>query len=178
MREVGISSLDTRDIPYKSLKKVISSQHFRTVTDTKQFLFGTSVDTEQDKLVALLKGLLLHDDEHESRKEARRLILVGHGFSFEIQVLRGLGINLALAPKVENIFDTYYLGQEVFGQDFNLSRLTTQLGIHRGHFHNAGNDAGFFLRAMLLLAIHGLLQSDSHEQLKLRLEKYDQIARF
>jgi hypothetical protein len=53
-------------------------------------------------------------------------------------------------------FDTHYFGLEVFGEHFNLSRLVKQVGIQGSHFHNAGNDANFTLRAMLLLAIHDL----------------------
>jgi hypothetical protein len=174
LREVGISRLDTRDIRYKEPEKIISSQHYRTVVDTKEFLFGTSIDIEQDKLVSLLKHLLVPEDN--SSKQPRQLILVGHGFSFEIQVLRGLGINLAVAPVVENILDTHYLGIEVFGQDFSLSRLTRQLGLAGSHFHNAGNDANFSLRAMLLLATNNLPEAESSQQS--RLEIYEKIARF
>jgi hypothetical protein len=172
LREVGISTLDTRDIPYKRPEKLISSQHFRTVTDTKPFLFGTSVDIEQNELVLLLKQLLL--PEVLDYKQARKLILVGHGFSFEIQALRGLGINLAFAPTIETIFDTHYLGLEVFNQDLSLSSLTRKTGVYSSYFHNAGNDAGFTLRCMFLLAIHGLLDSSQ----KQRVERYKQIARF
>lgn len=174
IREVGIAMLDTRDISYKKPNNVISSQHYRTVIDTKQFIFGTSIDIEQDKLVDLLKRLLFPEDQ--GRKRARKLILVGHGFSFEIQALRGLGINLALAPAVEDIFDTHYLGLEVFGQDFSLSRLTRQTGIQGSHFHNAGNDANFTLRAMLLLAIHGFSEINNPQPSKL--EIYKKIAQF
>lgn len=174
LREVGISTLDTRAIRYKEPEKIISSQHYRTVTDTKEFLFGTSIDITQDELVSLLKHLLIPEDN--SGKQPRQLILVGHGFSFEIQVLRGLGINLALAPVVENILDTHYLGIEVFGQDFSLSSLTRQLGLEGSHFHNAGNDANFSLRAMLLLAAHDLLEAESSQQS--RLEIYEKIDRF
>ncbi len=142
--------------------------------DTKEFLFGTSIDITQDTLVSLLTHRLVPEDN--SGKQPRQFILVGHGFSFEIQVLRGLGINLALAPVVENILDTHYLGIEVFGQDFTLSRLTRQLGLEGSHFHIAGNDAKFSLRAILLLATHNLLEAESSQ--KSRLEIYEKIARF
>jgi len=174
LREVGISKFDTRDIRCKNPKKVISSLHYRTVTDTKKFLFGKSIDIEQSELVLLLKDLLI--PEEKSSKKSRKLILVGHGFSSEIQVLRGLGINLALAPTVDNILDTHYLGLEAFGKNFNLSRLTGQLRMQGSHFHNAGNDANFALRAMLLLVIDNFSPADSSHQS--RLETYEKIARF
>lgn len=114
--------------------------------------------------------------EHHGRIPSRKFILVGHGFSFEIQVLKGLGINLAFAPMVENILDTHYLSLEAFGQDFNLSRLMRQLGIEGSHFHNAGNDASFSLRAMLLLAIHNFSEVEDSQQSTL--ETYRTISRF
>jgi hypothetical protein len=76
-------------------------------------------------MIELVKDLLFPEDR--GHKKARKLLLVGHRFSFEIQVLKGLGINLVLAPAVENILDTYYLGQEVIGEDFSLSRLTQKI---------------------------------------------------
>ena len=89
--------------------------------------------------------------------------------------MRGLGINLALAPVVENILDTHYLGIEVFGKDFSLSRLTKELGMEGSRFHNAGNDANFSLRAMLLLATHSLSEVESSQQSRRQL--YEKIAR-
>jgi hypothetical protein len=82
LREVEISILDTRALRYKNPEKLMTSQHYRTVTDTKQFLFGTSVDIAQDELVSLLRRLLFPEDE--GRKKARKIFLVGHGFGFEI----------------------------------------------------------------------------------------------
>ncbi|KAH7370097.1 hypothetical protein BKA65DRAFT_372677, partial [Rhexocercosporidium sp. MPI-PUGE-AT-0058] len=150
LREVGISMLDTRGLCHQSgsLKDVISTQHYRTVADTKKFLFGKSVDISQDDLVLILKRLLYLDDG--SPKPNRDLILVGHGFGFEIKVLRGLGLDLNLASSVVEIFDTEFLGYEVFGKNFNssLSKVVEATGISGGFFHNAGNDANFSLRAM------------------------------
>ncbi|KAG4414305.1 hypothetical protein IFR04_012551 [Cadophora malorum] len=110
LREVGISMLDTRDIRHHNnhLKDVISTRHYRTVTDTKSFLFGESIDVLQDELVLVLKGLFFLEDM--SPKQTRNIILVGHGLSFEIKVLKGLGIDLNLASSVIEIFDTEFLG--------------------------------------------------------------------
>ncbi|KAH6705342.1 hypothetical protein BKA61DRAFT_434096, partial [Leptodontidium sp. MPI-SDFR-AT-0119] len=151
LREVGISMLDTRDLCHQSnsLKDIISTQHYRTATDTKTFLFGKSIDISQDELVLILKRLLCL--EGESPKPIRDLILVGHGLGFEIKVLKGLGLDLNLAPSVIEMFDTEFLGYEVFGKTFkcSLSNVVKKTGISGGFFHNAGNDANFSLRAML-----------------------------
>lgn len=128
---------------------------------------------DQAELVGLLKDMLL--PHTPATNQPRKLVLVGHEFSFEIQVLRGLGINLALAPMVENILDTHFLGIEVLGQDFGLGCLTRQLRMPGSHFHNAGNDANFSLRSMLLLATHNLSTIGGSQQA--RLESYEKVAR-
>ena len=76
LREVGISMLDTRNLCHQniSLKDVISTQHYRTATDTKEFLFGKSIDILSDELVLILKRLLYLEDE--SPQQIRNLILV------------------------------------------------------------------------------------------------------
>lgn len=180
LREVGISMLDTRDIRHHNnhLKDVISTRHYRTVTDTKSFLFGESIDVLQDELVLVLKGLFFLEDM--SPKQTRNIILVGHGLSFEIKVLKGLGIDLNLASSVIEIFDTEFLGYEVFGKDFkcSLSHVVQRTGILGGSFHNAGNDANFSLRAMFLLACHRYDTLKTNIPLQTRLETYRKLARF
>lgn len=97
------------------------------MTDTKQFLSKAITDMEQDKkLISLLNWLHFLEDEFLQR--ARKLRLVVRGVSFEVEDLKGLGIDLVLAPVLVNIFDTHYLGLEVFGQDFkcSLSRLVRE----------------------------------------------------
>jgi len=113
---------------------VISTQHYRIVTDTRKFIFGQSIDILQDELVAMLKRLLYF--ENTTPREVRDLILVGHGLGFEIKAMKGLGIDLTLAPSVIEIFDTEFLGYEVFGRDFKcgLSRVTKEIGDLRGKF--------------------------------------------
>jgi hypothetical protein len=180
LREVGISMLDTRDLCHENIhfEDIISIQHYRTVTDTKEFLFGKTINILQDELIIILKRLLYF--EEETPKQIRDLILVGHGFGFEIKAMKGLGLDLNLAPSVIEIFDTEFLGYEVFGKNFkcSLSNIVKETGISGGFFHNAGNDANFSLRAMLLLAIHryGTLKMD--KALQSRLEMYRKLAQF
>ena len=83
--------------------------------------------------------------------------------------MKGLGIDLTLAPSIVEVFDTEFLGYEVFGNDFkfSLKNVVKAIGISGGYFHNAGNDANFALRAMLLLAIYNYdaLKTSRHQQL-------------
>jgi len=147
---------DTRNLYHQAgyLNNAISTQHYRIVTDIRKFIFGQTIDALQDELVTVLKRLLYIEDN--PLEEIRYLILVGHGFGFEIKVMKGLGIDLTLAPSVIEIFDIEFLGYEVFGRDFkcSLSRVIKEIGILGESFHNAGNDANFTLRAMLLLSIY------------------------
>jgi len=149
LREVGISMLDTRDLGHQNVhpKDVISTQHYRTVTDTKKFLFGETVDTLQEELILILKRLLYIEDELP--EQLRDIILVGHGLSFEIKVMKGLRIDLNLATSVIEIFDTEFLGYEVFGKDFkcSLSNVVRKIGVSGGLFTT---------QAMMLILVFGL----------------------
>ncbi|PVH77050.1 hypothetical protein DL98DRAFT_535087 [Cadophora sp. DSE1049] len=180
LREVRISMLDTRDLCHQniSLKEVISAQHYRTVTDTKTFLFGKSVDISQDELVLILKRLFHLEDGFP--KPTRDLILVGHGLAFEVQVLKGLGIDLNLVPSLIEMFDTQFLGHEVFGKNFkcNLSNVVRAMGISGGFFHNAGNDANFSPRAMILLACYRYDTLKTSLTMQSRLGMYRKLAQF
>ncbi|KAE8443513.1 hypothetical protein EG329_001825 [Mollisiaceae sp. DMI_Dod_QoI] len=180
LREVGISMFDTRNLYHQNghLNNAISTQHYRTVTNTRKFIFGQTIDILQDELVTVLKRLLYI--ENNNLGEIRDLILVGHGFGFEIKAMKGLGIDLTLAPSVIEIFDTEFLGYEVFGRNFkcSLSKVTKEIGILGESFHNAGNDANFTLRAMLLLAIHRYNPSKLDRAQKEKIEMYKKLAKF
>jgi hypothetical protein len=180
LREVGISMFDTCNLYYQTghLNDAISTPHYRTVTDTRKFIFGQTIDILQDDVVAVLKRLLYIENSTDG--EIRDLILVGHGFGFEIKAMKGLGIDLTLAPSVIEIFDTEFLGYEVFGRDFkcSLSKITKEVGILGESFHNAGNDANLTLRAMLLLAIHQYDPSELDRAQKEKIEMYKKLASF
>jgi hypothetical protein len=80
---------------------------------------------------------------------------VGHGFDADMRTMRRHGILLEDAPSIIELFDTKFLGNEVFGEKFKSSngRVVKELGLLGISYHNAGNDAFFTLRSMLLLAI-------------------------
>lgn len=85
---------DTRDLNYQTghLRNIISTQHYRAITDTRQLIFGQTINILQDELVNVLKRLLYI--ENTSLREVRALIPVGHGFTFKIKaVVKGLGIH-------------------------------------------------------------------------------------
>ncbi len=117
------------------------------MTDTKEFLFGISIDILQDELVLILKRLLYLEDK--SPQQTGNPILVGYGFGFEIKAMKGLGIDVNLASSVIEIFDTQFLGYGVFGKNFkcSLSNIVKETGISGGFF---------IMQAMMLILACGL----------------------
>lgn len=94
--------------------------------------------------------------------------------------LKSLGIDLTLAPSVIDIFDTEFLGYEVFGRDFKccLKRVIKTLRLRGENFHNAGNDAGYTLRVMFLLAVweyDGLMLGEMERE---RVDGWRKVAKF
>jgi len=181
LREVGLSILDTQYLFDAGMvhQPVISSYHFRTVSRSKAFLFGTTAHISQASLVAELKTMLYINNTPSDQQ--RNIIIVGHGVNAEIHKFKSLGIDLRLAPAVVDILDTEKIGGEVLGIKcgLNLGRVVELMGMEGKGFHNAGNDASYTLRAMLLLAVYGYDTADM-DDLKLveRIEMYRKIAKF
>jgi len=92
----------------------------------------------------------------------------------------GLGINLEKAVAVTSIIDTHQLAVEVFGRKYKttLKDVVSDLGMLGANFHNAGNDANYSLRAMLLLSIYGKDASKMDGAVKETMEMYKSIAQF
>lgn len=171
MTELGISILDLQDTLHKEPNTIMSSYNYRTTPinqRTKKILVGTTAAARRHELVAFFKNLLLPET-------SRKLVLVGHAVKAEILILHVRGIDLPMVKAVAYILDTSSIGFEIFGRSLSLSDLTKSLGIKGArHFHNAGNDANFTHRTMLLLATRGVPIID--ESQRLRVEKYEQIA--
>lgn len=178
MREVGFSILDTRDLKDQNhdLTNLITTHNYRDVElikdDPKEFIVGESIDLPHGELVRILKRLLYLEDT--SSGEIRNLVLVGHGFGADMRTMRRQGILLEDAPSIIEIFDTQFLGNEVFGKEFKSSvgRVVKELGLLGISYHNAGNDAFFTLRSMLLLAI----QNQVDRARKKRVDMYRNLA--
>lgn len=84
-----------------------------------------------------------------SAREARRnVVLVGHGLKNEVGYLKNLHFDLMNAPNVVAIVDTSSIGPGK-GQ-LGLKKLCEAVGMEPQSLHNAGNDAAYTLRAMIL----------------------------
>lgn len=151
--EFGVAILDTRDLAepvppneaiatYNLVSSGFTQYHKQAL---RKYLFGKPMSVPKYDLVATFKSLI---------PEGRKVILVGHGFGREIQMLSLLGTDFK-ALGVIACLDTCKIGCQVYpGPDcFTFKALLKVLDIPGIYFHNADNDANFALRALLLLGI-------------------------
>jgi hypothetical protein len=131
------------------------------------FSFGTSTFIAKADASAVLQRLFERPVEVGSPTnvpdEQRNIILVGHGLKNEVPYLRNLGFALHQAPNIVCRFDTGKLGPSKGG--IGLGRLCKAIGLDSTSLHNAGNDAAYTLRAMLLavgvrMSCLGLIYTD------------------
>lgn len=93
----------------------------------------------------------------------RSIVLVGHGVSNDLAALNALGFdfqeNLVIAK-----LDTYLLARDLQMGHLTLKNLLIELNCPCNlKLHNAGNDANFTLRALLLLGIRVIEAAESNE---------------
>jgi hypothetical protein len=102
--------------------------------------------------------------KHELEKlldRDRKFVFVGHGTGGDISVLKLVGVDLETS--IVGYFDTNTVAWEIHSKPIrfcatkagSLETLAKILGMsyRKEDFHNAGNDASFALRALLLMAV-------------------------
>jgi DNA polymerase III epsilon subunit-like protein len=151
--QVGISILDTRDLNLPSRKKALRLATYNFVTGSdlycaesaKKYLWGTSEKISPSSMLKTISKYACQD---------RNIVLVGHGFGQDLAALSSLGFDFQAS--VIGILDTANVATELQMNLSTLGRLE-QLGCPKSsaRLHNAGNDANFTLRALILLAIKG-----------------------
>jgi len=68
-------------------------------------------------------------------------------------------------PQIQNLFRE----RDTLGHQWSLAETLNELGIPNRRRHVAGNDAHFTLKALLMLAIHGIKDADiTREQLTVK----------
>ena len=155
--QAGISILDTRDLnpPLRKSASKLETYNFITGSDlyyavsAKKFLWGTSEKTPPSKMLECINKLVRRD---------RNIVLVGHGFGGDLAALSSLGFDFQTS--VIAILDTANITSELEMDRCTLGRLLRELECPKSsaRLHNAGNDANFTLRALILLAIKGYEQ--------------------
>lgn len=152
--QVGISILDTRDftLPFRKSALRLETYNFITGSDlyytesAKKFLWGTSEKIPPSKMLQCINKLICRD---------RNIVLIGHGVSGDLAALSSLGFDFQ--SSIIGILDTTNIAFELQISHSTLGRLLNELECPRStaRLHNAGNDANFTLRALILLAIKG-----------------------
>jgi hypothetical protein len=164
MSQMGIATLDTRQITQTG-SNIISSQHLVSgdplycTKSNKFFLFGTSESHDSDR--ELLKKKLkesLYQEDREDPKRFRKIILVTHGVHEEMGILENLGFDLDNTTQIVRVLDTQCIAKTVLQlhKSLKLGVLLRELNCPFGYLHNAGNDAHYTLRALLLFGSKGM----------------------
>lgn len=147
--QVGIAVLDSRDLISSPAQTAISTYNFVTgspsycAATTTKYLFGKTITIHQRDILSNLESLV---------PRTRNIILVGHDFRHDLQVLQLLDFNLHTS--IGGILDTGRIASKILPNiSLTLSSILSELRCPFQNLHNAGNDVYFTLRALLLLAI-------------------------
>ncbi|KAK7908661.1 hypothetical protein PG985_015964 [Apiospora marii] len=183
IRQIGIATLDTRDLQQSSLSddiRTLISVSFFEVIGSKQRdrqcdLTPTRIHPK-DVAATITRGICIHDDESDdddvgsNNNTLRNIILVGHSLGSDLSILRQLGLDIASLAPVLFVLDTHSLSRYIFPpyspllpvaipegqqQDFSLAGVLARFSFRPApsNFHNAANDAQYTLMAMVFLAI-------------------------
>ncbi|KAI0841522.1 hypothetical protein F5Y06DRAFT_307538 [Hypoxylon sp. FL0890] len=174
--EVGLAVLDTADtvgIPPgtdgRDWFPLMRSYHFRIREHIDKvnrryvhgcphlFNFGNSEFVRSQDICRVI-GTIIGD--HQS-KDKRPVIMVGHDISQDLDYLLKVGFNIWHVPHFTDEIDTKSMFQrlEKSSNGRGLATLCDELGIPGRNFHNAGNDATYTLRAMIVMAVKQMVQN-------------------
>ncbi|TVY49040.1 hypothetical protein LOCC1_G001340 [Lachnellula occidentalis] len=157
--QVGLAILDTRSL---SATSKFTTFNFITREDAyfeksaPFYHWGTAEKTPVTSMLSKINNCLrVYQD--------RSIVLVGHGVFTELRALKALGFDFQEHRVIAKL-DTYLLAQDLQLGHFRLRNLLVELECRCNiNFHNAGNDANYTLRALLLLAIKAIGAVESRE---------------
>ena len=146
--QVGVAILDTKTF-VSSPQTAISTFNFvigspsYCLKTTKKFLFGRTVTIYRKDINQNIEALI---------SRTRNNVLIGHGFENDLSILRFLKFDLH--SSIVGIIDLQKIAAEIMPSvSVRLRHILEELLCPSEGLHNAGNDAYFTLRALLLLAI-------------------------
>jgi len=167
--EVGFATLDTMDItdhnpgprgkgwfnlvkPYHFLLEHAANERAAKANAKSvdfNFNFGTTKIVTIGDVSRHIRKIV-----SQWHKAGRRVVLVGQSLNIDLDLLRfNTGFNIVNFAGVSGLLDTYILAQSR-NAGSSLNVLYQQLNNEKGSkFHNAGNDAVYCLRTMLMLAM-------------------------
>lgn len=91
-------------------------------------------------------------------QQKRNVILVGHDIKADIQYLKTIGYDVTNLPNLVEAIDTTQLFKAMkHGQNTpSLGTVLLELGMTGWHLHNAGNDAGYTMEALIGISFAAL----------------------
>ncbi|KAI1762489.1 hypothetical protein GGR53DRAFT_468238 [Hypoxylon sp. FL1150] len=164
--EVGLAILDTRDIisvpPGGSRVgynwfTLIKSYHFRIREHLDKINYRQSLIVSSRHISRILSTII----EDKESDDKRPIVMVGHDIGQDLKYLKKVGYNIWRAPHFSDEVDTQSMFQR-YEKSMNgrgLQGVCQDLHIPGHHFHNAGNDATYTLRAMIAMAVNYASQS-------------------
>lgn len=182
VKELGIATLDTRDIfcrnaPAYRTERLIRTQQFSTsnaskdfehcdITDFQECVFAETFLVSQQAVPAVIKSCLQLQDTR-SPGALRKVVLIGHSIKHDLNLLQLLGVDVHRIAPVVSLFDTHAMSRHLFGSQsellngaspwncFTLAAALDHFGCSYNavELHNAGNDATYTLHVMLALVI-------------------------
>ena len=173
--QVGVAILNTRTF-ISSPQTAISAFNFVVgspsycLKNKRKFRFGESVTIHRNDMRQNLEALI---------SRTRNNVLVGHDFANESNILQFLGFDLH--SSIVGIIDLQRVASEMLpGVSLKLYNVLEEVDCPYGGLHNAGNDAYFTLRALLLLAIEsypsGVAANDDQRGILAALEAVTQVC--
>ncbi|KAL9609445.1 MAG: hypothetical protein Q9167_005800 [Letrouitia subvulpina] len=172
--QVGVAILDTQNF-VSSPRNAICTFNFvigspsYCAKNTRKFLFGKTVTIHRKDISQKLEALI---------SRTRNNILVGQDFINDLRILQFLQFNLY--SSIVGILDLQKVAAEIMpGVPLKLYNILEELSCPYGGLHNAGNDAYFTLRALLLLAIKSypssIAANNDHQSKLTALEAVTQV---
>ncbi|RYP83229.1 hypothetical protein DL769_001425 [Monosporascus sp. CRB-8-3] len=166
--ENWFSEIETVHFRIKEYSSMINSQFVRGCPDS--FAFGNS-DFVSSKDIAHEVGNIIGDNVSGDK---RPVILVGHDIAQDLAYLQKVGYNPWRVPHIVDEIDTKSMFQRLKrSQDGRgLETVCSELGYPGYDFHNAGNDAHFTLRSMIVMAFRQMSDSLSNKVLDRQGQEY------
>lgn len=178
--ELGFAALDTAVLESGApgrrgtewFKFIQASRYYLTGSPLRKksglFLFGQTQMVEPTDLSKHIGRLF-----DKWYRAGRRVVLVGHSLHVDMVKIRfTLDDSIARFPNIAGVVDTSIMTQQVNGASGTLKELYHRLSNSRGQsFHNAGNDAVYTLRALLMLATTPSNQWAMSKRKRVRLDR-------
>lgn len=135
--QVGLSILDTRRLTWTSKFTnfnffIGEDAYFKKSAPTCRWGIAEKIP---------VKSMLSKINDCLRMHQNRNIVLVGHGFSSDLAVLKALGFDFQENMVITKL-DIYILAQKLQMGEFSLGNLLLKLKCHcNSKLHNAGNDA-------------------------------------